>query len=668
MHMDDASVGRAIYPDAAPSPSVQSGFSAKEEAIQGSLARELASLGIKDLRIVSASGERMLYSRDQSDIPRFLSMIMFNVSPDVVVQPGSREAVSSILRFAASKGVTAIPRGSASSPFGGSVPVRGGIVVDMSAMNKIIEIDAERGEARVETGVRWADLDQELEKKALTLNSSPSSKFSTVGGWIATGGIGLNSFSKGRLSKSVLSVELVTPDGAIRELSKLDPEFQAVFGSEGQLGVVTAATILVRSKPKISRPHLVFFDDYRSAFAFARGLAGSTVHPSHIIFESSSKFALIDKMLGKGHFPIKEAILVNVEGDAAEQSFQSFLKTAGLEEEKEYLARYMWNERYFPMKIRRFGPGLLGSEVLVPLDILPDAIEKSMALCCELDLKPIFEVHFLDDGRGLLLCFYVTDQGNIVTYTMDAVKSMLITARLIQGGAKPYSIGVWFFPFSDAEEKDRVRRLLDAKKILDPQGVMNTGKYFSLSGRFGGLGGLAFSPKFMKPAFKTMLLFLPITSRVMRSFGSLSKSSKSNGAPRTAEDLERIANECAMCGACVSVCPAYLIVRDERVTARGKLMTATALARGERLSKEHSDRTFLCMRCKACEQVCQSKLELVNAYDVLEKELERLHGKDLQEIERFIKYAEASPEYDKLIERGLVIGAPKHGMGDDTGV
>lgn len=666
--MDDAGAGRAIYPDAAPSPPVQSGFSAKEEAVQGPLAQELARLGIKDLRIISASGERMLYSRDQSDIPRFLREIMFNASPDVVVQPYSREAVSAVLHFAASKRVTAIPRGSASSPFGGSVPVAGGIVVDLSSMNRIIRIDPEKGEARVETGVRWADFDQELEKKGLTLNSSPSSKFSTVGGWIATGGLGLNSFSKGHLSRSVLSLELVTPDGSIRELSRLDPEFQAVFGSEGQLGIVTGATISVRARPSKTRPHLVFFDDSRSAFIFARAVAESAVHPSHIVFESSSKFSLINRMLGKDHFPVKEAILVNVEGEVAEQTFQAFLRSSGFGEEKEYLARYLWNERYFPMKIRKFGPGMLGSEVVVPVDILPDAIEKSTALCRELGLRPLFEVHFLDDGRGLLLCFYVTDQANVLTYTMDAIKSMLITSRLIQIGAKPYSIGVWFFPFSDAEEKDRVQRLLDAKRTLDPRGVMNSGKYFSLSGRFGGLGGLAFSPRFMKPAFKTMLLFLPITSRVMRSLSSLQESALSKSTKGTAIDLERVANECAMCGACVSVCPAYLILRDERVTARGKLMTAMALARGERLSKEHSDRTFLCMRCKACEQICQSKLELVAAYDVLEKELEGLHGKDQQEIERFIKYAETSPEYDKLIERGLVIGAPSHGMGGGTRV
>lgn len=643
-------------------------FSGKEEPVRSGLARALATLRIKDLRIASAHGERMLYSRDQSEVPRLLKDVMFNSCPDLVVQPFSREAVSAVLRFAASKHITAIPRGSASSPFGGSVPVAGGIVVDVSSMDRIMRIDPEKGEARVEAGVRWADLDQELEKKGLTLNSSPSSKFSTVGGWVATGGLGLNSFSRGHLSRSVLSLELVTADGSILELSRLNPEFEAVFGSEGQLGIVTAVTLSVRSRPSKTTPHLVPFDDLRSAFAFARVLGGSAVHPSHIVFESSSKFALINTMLGKDYFRVKNAILVNVEGEIAEQTFQAFLKSVGLSEEKEYLARYMWNERYFPMKIRKLGPGMLGSEVLVPPGMLPDAIEGSMALCRLLDLKPLYEVHLLSDGRGLLLCYYLTDQGDPLTYMLDAVKSMLVTYRLIQMGGRPYSIGVLYYPFSEAEERVRVEKLRDAKKALDPQGVMNSGKYFSLSGRFGGLGGLAFSPRILRPALSLMLMFLPVTSRVMRSLSSIRRLLSPRGMPRTLREAVRVADECAMCGACVSVCPAYLVVHDERVTGRGKLMTVKAMARGQKLSKEHSDRTFLCMRCKACEQVCQSKLELVAAYDILERELERQHGKDRQEIERFVKYAESTPEYDKLIERGLVLGAPRNGMGGGDGV
>ncbi len=660
--MSDTVAGRAIYAGGPPSPSVQAQFSAKEEPLQGRLAREIAALGLKDVRIISSKGERMLYSRDQSDIPGFLRQMLFNSSPDVVVQPYTREAVAALLRWASSKRITAIPRGSASSPFGGSVPVAGGMVLDLSSMNRIIDIDPAKCEARVETGVRWADFDQELERTGLMLISSPSSKFSTVGGWIATGGMGLNSLSSGHVSRNVLSIELVTPDGSIRELSRLDPEFNAVFGSEGQIGVITAVSLSVRSRPEKTRPHLLFFDDHRAALAFAGTLAGSAVHPSHIVYESSSKFALINKMLGKDYFPVKEGILTNVEGEVAEQTFQALLKQIGLKDEKEFLARYMWNERYFPMKVRKLGPGMLGSEVIVPLDILPEAIEKAMALCCELGLQPLFEIHFLNDGRGLLLCYYVTDQTRTASYMMDAIKTMLITSRLMQIGARPYSIGVWFFPFSDAEDKERVKRLSEAKRSLDPRGVMNSGKYFRLSGRFAGLGGMVFSPRVMKPAFKTMLLFLPLTSRAMRALSTTHEASVAKNM-EYAHDLERVANECAMCGACVSVCPAYLVTKDERVTARGKLMTAVALAKGEPLSKEHSDRTFLCMRCKACEQVCQSKLDLLSTYDVLERELEKRYGKDPQEIERFIKYAEESPEYDKLIERGLVIGAPRHGMG-----
>jgi Na+-translocating ferredoxin:NAD+ oxidoreductase RnfC subunit len=74
------------------------------------------------------------------------------------------------------------------------------------------------------------------------------------------------------------------------------------------------------------------------------------------------------------------------------------------------------------------------------------------------------------------------------------------------------------------------------------------------------------------------------------------------------------------------------------------------------------------MRCKACEQVCQSKLELIPIYDKLEATLEKKYGRDAKEIEAFVRFAEASPEYDALLQRGLVLGAPKNGMGGDARV
>jgi len=655
MHaVDEEAVGRPIYTNRAHPTPPPTEFSAKAERVEGELARSIAGLNVDGLRVASSSGERMLYSRDQSEIPRFMKDILFSSLPSVVVQVSRPEAVSAVLKFASSRRIPVIPRGSGSSPFGGSVPVKGGIVIDVSPMDRVLSVDPASRTAVVEAGARWADVD-------LALVSCPSSRFSTVGGWVATGGMGLNSLSKGHLSESVEELTMVAGDGSTRRFVRGDALFRTVFGSEGQLGIVTEVKLKARGRPSKSRPHLVMFGDMRDALGFAYALMASSVKPAHIIYENSLKFTLTNRVLGQERFAPSEGILVSIEGEESEQLFQQFLKSTGIAEEKEYLARYMWNERYFPMKLRKFGPGLLGSEVVVDLKVLPDAMVKSAELAKELGLEALFEIHFLGDGRGLLLCYYVTDQGNTIGYTLDAVKSFILTSMLIDSGARPYSIGVWNNAFADAEDEARLAALRKAKSSLDPQGIMNAGKLFSLSGRFGGLAGLVFSPGLMRPALKTMRFFSPLTMRLMRASY---KFADRRLRPKTRTELLRVADECAMCGACVSVCPAYLIVGDERVTGRGKLLTAKAMARGARITKEHSDRTFLCMKCKACEQVCQSKLELVSSYELLEAELERLHGKDALEIENFIRYAENTPEYDDLIKQGLVLGAPKHGTGE----
>ena len=660
--MAEAGVGSPIYRNNSAPPPPPTEFSAKEERSEGKLAEALRALGLKDVRIISSFGERMLYSRDQSEIPRFMKEIMFLSAPTVVVQPESERSVSALLKFASSHRIPVIPRGSGSSPFGGSAPVVGGMVLDVSVMDQVLAIDVHRLTARVRGGVRWADLDHELEKHGLTLNTCPSSKFSTVAGWMATGGMGLNSYSKGPLRESVHAISLVTADGLVRKMDRADPLFPAVFGSEGQLGVITEVTLSVRKKPEKSQPHLIMFSDFRSALSFAYALGNSDVRPAHIVYESPLKFSLVNRMLGGERYTPEHGIIVNIEGQDSEDRYQRFVKSAGLKDEKEYLARYMWNERFFPMKMRKYGPGMLGSEVVIPLKILPDSLQKAEDLCKELGLEPMFEVHFLSDGNGLLLCYYITDQGNTISFTLDAAKSMILTSMLIDNGARPYSIGIWNTAFTNAEEKAQLTRLREAKAKLDPGNVMNTGKYFFLSGRFGGVLGTAFSPGIMRPALKTMRVFSPLTMRLMRTGY---KFAERRLRPKTRTELLKIADECAMCGACVSVCPAYLVVKDERVTARGKLLAVKAMARGQKITKEHADRIFLCMRCKACEQVCQSKLRLVDTYDELEKELEALYGKDEKEIEKFIRYVESQPDFDKLIERGLVVGAPKHGMGGE---
>ncbi len=638
-------------------------FNAKVEMPYG-LAMELDSLRIPGLRVVVGEGELELYTRDQADVPQLLKDTLLHYRPDAVVQPMNAEATVAVLEFARARCIPVIPRGSGSSPFGGSIPVNGGIVLDASTMDQVLEVDVQKRRVRVQGGCRWADVDLALSTHNLRLITCPSSRFSTVAGWVCGGGYGVGSLGGGHLSEIVTSIKLATSMGVIG-LQPPQEEFMAVFGSEGQLGIVTEMTMKVKEMDRSSKPHLLLFQDLDRAVEVAEALRRLRPLPEDLIYFSPGKLRYANKLLHGEHFGEGHALLVTSGDRSSEKAVADLLASMNIAEEKEYQARLLWHERYFPMKLRRLGPGMLGAEVLAPMSNLKAILHRAEDLCYKFALDPLLEVHILQGPESLLLCYYLTDQANQSLYTLDAAKSMIVTSSLMNLGARPYSLGVWNNSFADrwpAEEMERLRR---TKARMDPSGIMNRGKYFALKGRMFGGAGVVFSPAGSGMGFKMMAqLHAPLGL----AFRSLSSVSRKAMGPRKRDPLVQIANQCAMCGACVSVCPAYALTKDERVTARGKLLTVKAMAEGKEITREHAHRAFLCMRCKACEQVCQSKLDLIPAYEELERRLERLHGKDPVEIERFVRMAEVSERYEEMVSRGLVLGAPKNGMGGERRV
>jgi FAD/FMN-containing dehydrogenase/ferredoxin len=570
--------------------------------------------------------------------------------PDVVVQPFSVPSIQAVLKFAASKKMPVIVRGAGSSPFGGSMPVKGGIVLDMNTLNNVISFDAARKGVKVEAGIRWADLDWFLEKNGMSVRSSPSSRFSTVGGWIACGGIGVGSVSVGRLIESVEEVEIVTSLGEVKKLTPNDPMFHPVFGSEGQLAVIASVTLKVRERAKAVAPRLMFFPDHESAIGYAVKLATSDKRPMDLTYFSPAKFKGLNQVLGRGDCPEAHGIMATYENDK-DADANPVPKEAKLAQP--YISFLMWNERFFPMKFRKLGPGLMGSEVLAPKDKISKIVAKALQICDQHGLEPMMEIHFLGTGDGMLLCYYVTDQTKQLKYTMDSFRGLLISKALYEEGATPYSFGVWnhlFVDYADVEEK---KALMEAKRQMDPANVMNRGKFPRLNGRMGGVPALMFSPAVMGSVLKMVNSFSLLSAPAVKIIAS------GELMERQGKDLLLdTADECAMCGACVGVCPAYLMTKDERVTARGKLLTARKMRSYGAVTKEHAHVTFLCMRCKACEQVCQSKLHLIPVYEEMEKRLEEQYGTDVDMIKRFVELAENSEQYDALVDRGLVLGSP----------
>ncbi len=92
-------------------------------------------------------------------------------------------------------------------------------------------------------------------------------------------------------------------------------------------------------------------------------------------------------------------------------------------------------------------------------------------------------------------------------------------------------------------------------------------------------------------------------------------------------DFELSTHACAKCGNCMAVCPAYLVTGNEEVTAKGKIALAKKLIDGRPVTQEEAANAFMCMHCKACEEICQTNLELMMLWDALEKRLEGKFGR-----------------------------------------
>lgn len=176
--------------------------------------------------------------------------------PDLVAWPGSAEEVAAAVRIAAAAGLPIIPVGGLSGIVGGALAVRGGLVLDLLRLNRVLEVDEVSGLVRTEAGILGANLEEALAGHGLTTGHLPQSgRSSTVGGWIAHRAAGIASTKYGKIESILRGVRVVLADGSILETpvapaSATGPALQSLFlGAEGTLGVVVEATLAVQPLP-----------------------------------------------------------------------------------------------------------------------------------------------------------------------------------------------------------------------------------------------------------------------------------------------------------------------------------------------------------------------------------------------------------------------------------
>jgi len=610
------------------------------------LARELRSILGPRARVIWRGAELDLYARDQADIPDSLRKMLIRTTPDVVVQPESVEDVANVVSAAYDLGIPIVPRGAASFPLGGSVPTMGGVVLDLSALRRVLSTDRERHLATVEAGVRWSTLQEVLRGDGLTLRTYPSSWFSTVGGWVATGGYGINSLKFGHLSKNVQALQVVTPTGGVEWVEEGHADFPLYFGTEGQLGIVTRVVLRVRLPPKSSEALLVQFTGTQEALDYANELVGAT-SPTHILYFDPHRMHTFNRLMEEPFLREAHSLLIHLENGVGAKEAMEIAATRRASIAPRHHGSYLWRERFFPLKPKRLGPGMLGSELMFDRSVAAAAFERWHGIATKAGLDPELEAHIVDGGRVLGLCTWLTDPRQKWAFTLHAALSVRMALAGIKLGGIPYGTGIWQTPLmADRFGKDLAHTLRVEKRRRDPKGLLNPGKFFRIRSRFGNVLGLAMSPKIARLGMAVAGPVLPWLAR--RAY----RTPEPHG-----DTLERSRLECSACGACIPVCPAYLATNSEMVTGRGKLQVATRLLKGEPVSPEDAQSMFLCIHCGACERVCQSELPLVAAYDELEGLVAERFDIPQGRIEAFSRRVQESDEYRQLLGAGMVTPA-----------
>lgn len=418
------------------------------------------------------------------------------VVPDVLLRPKTREDVASILKIANNERIPVVPRGSGSGFAGASVPVKGGIVLSLQCMDRILEINKDDFYAVVEPGVITRDLQKAAEEEGLFYPPDPSSvNFCTIGGNISTGAGGARGIKYGTTRDYVMGLEVVLASGEIistgikttRSVAGYDLT-RLITGSEGTLGVITKATVRLVPLPEKIVTAAAVFPTLYSATSTLDNILKSAIKPLVLEFMDRESIRVVRELLPVGVRENGEAmIIIELDGikDVVEKEILEVkeicirsgalnVEIAGTSAERETL----WKaRRAISPALYKINPTKINEDVVVPRSKLSDLVREIGEIASAYNLQI---VSFGHAGDGNLHVNIMIDDKDREEYNRakEAVRS-LFEATLRLGGSisGEHGIGITKAPYLSMEVGDRVIGIMkDIKRVFDPNNILNPGK------------------------------------------------------------------------------------------------------------------------------------------------------------------------------------------------
>jgi Fe-S oxidoreductase/FAD/FMN-containing dehydrogenase len=554
--------------------------------------------------------ERKLYGHDIAAMPALFKPLIGNTTPDGVVQPESESELIELVEFAKQNGIPLIPRGKATSGYGGAVPLKQGLVVDFYRMKKIIGIDPQNQTATVEAGVVWEKLDQELAKHNLTLRLYPTSyPSSTVGGWLAQGGAGIGSYECGWFRDNVLSARVVMPNGQVKEFN--GQELELISEAEGITGFISRVTLKVQPLEdleviSIGCPHPQDLQRLIESMIAARLPIWSLMFINPRMAELKNRAPLMEH---NGH-PIEERLLLPAayimtltfrqkDRDAIRGKLAEIIKLCEAEILSERIADHEWKNRFKLMVVKRLGPSLVPAEVVVPLDHLGTVMTQIER---QIDQPLVKEGLVIPQGNGrtpevVILGFIPSDQRK---RSYNFVFGLVLTLMKIaeKNGGRAYSTGMYFTrKAAQVLGADRLQRMKGFKNQVDPKGFMNPGKVIG-----NGLVSLALG---LASALEP--LARPLGNYIITHLGER-PTDPIRGIPA---DVAWYAYSCSQCGYCIDECDQFYGRGWESQSPRGKWYWLREYMEGrEKWDQFMVDTILVCTTCEMCDLRCSAALPI----------------------------------------------------------
>ncbi len=459
---------------------------------------ELHALLIKGIsdekRILTEQYDLVSYSFDAS---------FGSFNPDIVVQAISTDEVVFIMKLANEHGVPVYPRGQATGLSGGSLPVKGGIVLDLSQWNDKLVIDPVDMVAVVSPGVITSHINDAAMKEGLIYPPDPSSAHvSTIGGNLAENSGGPRGLKYGVTKDYVIGLEVVTPEGdvirtggrTIKNVTGYDVT-KLIVGSEGTLGVITEATVRLHPKPQATKTMMAIFSNIVDAGKAITMILGAGIVPSKLEIMDNASIVAVEDYEPSG-LPIEAGALLLIELDGhpaaiedeitrVERSCEDAQATditipTTKEEEND-----LWKARKLVSPaIVREKPTKISEDATVPRSKIPAMFERLMAIKEKYNVDLVVFGHA---GDGNLHPNIIADKRDHEEMRrVEKAVGEIFEAAVDLGGtlSGEHGIGTLKAPFIEMElgeiGLDLMKRI---KTSWDPNNILNPGKIFAEPGQ-----------------------------------------------------------------------------------------------------------------------------------------------------------------------------------------